>query len=326
MPVYPCNICNFSSRLKSDYERHLKTKKHINNVQSYINPSASVPFESSHYYNNENSDRNVGNYSCQYCNKRYKYKQSLDRHTIACLKINDADLKDCIRLINDKKFTKVSIQDDAKFVVDMLQSEIEKRNKAIQLLMKKVEMNSLASNNESCETKHVTNIGEQTNNNNCNNTITNNTINNTQNIILNYKDTDMSHLTATDYRQIIGRKLNCIPELIRRIHCNHEQPQNMNVYITNIQSNFIMLYEDGSWILHDRDEVLETLIEDRTCRLEEWIDDNPEESSELKEKFDEYMDYRDKNYSEVQKSIKHEIQKDLYNIRHKINKAPIPII
>ena len=50
--------------------------------------------------------------------------------------------------------------------------------------------------------------------------------------------------------------------------------------------------------------------------------DNKKTDSEIKEKFDEYIDYRDKNYSEVQKSIKHEIQKDLYNIRYKINKNP----
>ena len=114
---------------------------------------------------------------------------------------------------------------DDQVIINVLQTEIEKRNKAIKMLMRKIEFNSLdiydddddddeddvPKNVNKLNTNHVTNIGEQTNNHNCNNTITNNTINNTQNIILNYKDTDMTHLTAKDYRQIIVRKLNCIP-------------------------------------------------------------------------------------------------------------------
>ena len=32
MTQYECLTCNFSSNLKSNYERHLKTNKHKNNV------------------------------------------------------------------------------------------------------------------------------------------------------------------------------------------------------------------------------------------------------------------------------------------------------
>ena len=33
MKAYNCEICNFSSNLKSDLKRHLNTKKHINNAK-----------------------------------------------------------------------------------------------------------------------------------------------------------------------------------------------------------------------------------------------------------------------------------------------------
>ena len=29
MPSYECELCNFSTKLKTDFRRHLKTKKHI---------------------------------------------------------------------------------------------------------------------------------------------------------------------------------------------------------------------------------------------------------------------------------------------------------
>ena len=35
MPPYICECCNFSSKLKSDYSRHLNTKKHKKNMLFY---------------------------------------------------------------------------------------------------------------------------------------------------------------------------------------------------------------------------------------------------------------------------------------------------
>ena len=146
-----------------------------------------------------------------------------------------------------------------------------------------------------------------------------NTINNTQNItILNHKDTNMCHLSNEDYKKILGRKVNCIPEMIRRIHCNKEHPENMNIYIPNLKSSYIMVYESGDWKLKNRNRVLEDLIEDKTCRLEDWIDESGDNG--LKKELEEYMDYRDMNYEELTKSIKSEVEMDLYNIRKKVNK------
>ena len=36
MVLYECKYCNFKTKLKTDYNRHLKTKKHGRNVDSNI--------------------------------------------------------------------------------------------------------------------------------------------------------------------------------------------------------------------------------------------------------------------------------------------------
>ena len=64
--------------------------------------------------------------------------------------------------------------------------------------------------------------------------------------------------------------------------------------------------------------MIEDLIEDKTCRLEEWIEESADNG--LKKEFEEYMDYRDLNYEELTKSIKSQVEMDLYNIRKKVNK------
>ena len=36
MVLYSCIICNFETKLKSNYTRHLKTFKHTINVKKYV--------------------------------------------------------------------------------------------------------------------------------------------------------------------------------------------------------------------------------------------------------------------------------------------------
>ena len=37
MPLYECKLCNFSSKLKGDFSRHEKSKKHRNNLVIFEN-------------------------------------------------------------------------------------------------------------------------------------------------------------------------------------------------------------------------------------------------------------------------------------------------
>ena len=35
MPLYKCILCDYESKQKNDYNRHLKTKKHLTNKKNY---------------------------------------------------------------------------------------------------------------------------------------------------------------------------------------------------------------------------------------------------------------------------------------------------
>ena len=45
MPLYFCEICNFSTKLKSNYTSHNNTKKHCKNVEKYSNNRTSITTE-----------------------------------------------------------------------------------------------------------------------------------------------------------------------------------------------------------------------------------------------------------------------------------------
>ena len=68
---YYCKCCNYNAKQKCNYEKHLKTKKHLESTQS----QQKVNIEST------KSQPNVLNpFNCKYCDTNFTTKQSMYRH------------------------------------------------------------------------------------------------------------------------------------------------------------------------------------------------------------------------------------------------------
>ena len=70
--MYICNLCNYKTNKKFNYDKHLKCKKHINNKE-----------ESQIFF-------------CEYCNKSYKYHKSYLNHS--CIN-DDNQLKKMLKKV-----------------------------------------------------------------------------------------------------------------------------------------------------------------------------------------------------------------------------------
>lgn len=83
MVIYKCEICFFESKLKSNYHRHLETKKHLNNIQ--------------HHNTNDNKEKNMKmtlndslvtpvkkKHICKFCERQYSKNSNLHRHMKIC--------------------------------------------------------------------------------------------------------------------------------------------------------------------------------------------------------------------------------------------------
>ena len=143
-----------------------------------------------------------------------------------------------------------------------------------------------------------------------------------QNIkLLSYGSTDISHLTDKDFLKCLNHSNFCIPHLIEKIHFNPKNPENHNIYISNIKNNYAMLYNGNKWILKDRDETIMNLIDDKDVileqKLEEWIE-NGKEYPKIMSKFKRYIDKKDNN--KVLNKIKDEIKLVLFNNREMVDK------
>jgi hypothetical protein len=206
---------------------------------------------------------------CKYCGKEYSHRQSMHHHIkYSCTKNKDEDVKELVRLLN--------------LQLEQTHKQIESQNKKIQQLTEKLEINS--SFNGSFNTVNI------------------------QNVILPYKDTDLSHLTEKDYITSIKHVNFRVKHMIEKIHFNPEKPENMNIYISNMKDKYMMIY-DNKWELKNKTE-LNTIYEDKDSMIDNWFENEKDNHPELKKFVDRY--YKNMNEENLN-YIKDEIKLMLYN-------------
>ena len=286
MNLYDCKCCKFSTNLKSNYTRHLKTKKHQKVTKSYPKLPSEIGKSSS-------SESKNFKHICKYCGKEYKHRPGLSRHIkYSCQKNEDEDLKELVKLMNEQLNTINNKLNESTV-------ENEKKDKMIKKLTTKLQINNYNTNNVI-----VTNI-------------------------LNYKDTDISHLTSKDYERAIKQVNNAIPSIMKEIHFNPEKPENMNIYIPNIKDKYLLIFNENEWQIKARSHAVNNLIDDKYVILKDWYDENlrdrdinenmdQESYNFLKQNFEKF-DANIEN-DEIKNIIKEEIIMFLYNKRNMIIK------
>jgi hypothetical protein len=281
MPKYNCDLCKFSTHLKSNYTSHLSSKKHIlvnelKPINIPIKAEVSIPLvEISIPIAKVSIPLEDTLYKCKYCEHSYRHKSSLSKHVkYTCTKNKDEDLKELVRLMN------IQIEQQ-KQELQIQSKTIDTQSKQIEKLMGKLEISGSF-----------------------------NTTNNIQNIqLLAYRATDVSHLTDQDYRSCLKKVNHCVKHMIERVHFNPTKPENMNIYISNIKDKYIMVYDGMNWNLANKKDEIDRLYEEKEMMLEEWLESNPEK--ELKDKFMRYLN--NKESDECLNRIKDEIKLMLYN-------------
>ena len=289
MSKYYCNHCKYDAKVKGNYDKHLKTKKHQEVMKCYPNVIQCYPNVIQCYPNVIQSYPNVihhetksikGSNECKYCGKQYKYRSGLSKHIkYTCKKNTDEDFKELARLLNEN------------------QTQIGRKDKQIEIMQKQID-------------KLVNKLQIQYVNNG---TI----INNTMNIqLLNHKDTDYSHLTPKDYINCIHDCNRCVKTLIEKVHFNANKPENMNVYLSNIKGKYLMIYKDNEWQIQDKKTQVDDLYDYNEFVLENWYDEYIEKYPSIIESFKTYLKNRDSNT--MLNDIKEEILVMLYNKRKMI--------
>ena len=270
---YYCKYCDYNAKVKSSFNKHLKTKKHLESTQSQqkVNIESTKSQQKVNIKLIKNKDNN-----CKYCNKSFTTKQAMYRHIkYTCSQNTDESIKELCRLLNDKE--KILKEQGAH--IKHLYERIEKLSSKLQI-------------------------------NNINNGIITNNVNIQ---LLDYDKTDYSHLTDNDYVNCIKDCNYSIKTLIEKVHFNNNKPENMNIYISSIKGNYVMVYKNQQWQILDRKSQLDDLYEFNEIILSDWYKEYKNKYPDMINSMKLYLKNSEEN--EIINEVKKEILLMLYNNR-----------
>jgi len=281
---------------------------------------------------NKNVDIDVN--KCKKCNKVFAYNYLLIRHQsrkTSCIQksaqteLNVIGLDDKIREIDltiKKKYEQSMNSKNFKCYICMgnftNKSNLSRHcmnfcNKKKQLVNEK---KNLILSKKNLQEKIYQNNNIRTQNIN---------IENNTNIVINiinpfkinsFGQEDVGHIKHEDYIKYMSTYFRGFLAFIENIHFNKNVPENHNVYISNINSKYAIVYENSQWKLKDRDEIIDKIKSDKFNFLDKKVEEmNKELDAKVKNKFE---DFRNKliELEEADVNTQKDIKLMLYNNRH----------
>ena len=227
----------------------------------------------------ETSTINLLYNTCKYCKKNFTTKQAMYRHIkYACNQNSDESIIELCRLLNEKD-RRLMEQGNQ---INALYEKIEKLSNKLQ----------------------ITNIN-------------NGIINNNVNIeLLNYEQTDYSHLTEKDYVTCIKDCNYSVKTLIEKVHFNERKPENMNIYISSIKGKYAIVYKNNKWQIIDRKAQIDDLYDTNEIILSTWYKEYEVKYPEIMQDMKRYLQNIEEN--DTINEVKKEILLMLYNNRDQI--------
>jgi hypothetical protein len=277
MVLYECKKCNFSSHLKSNYFRHLNTKKHENDEGNYEgkpekknkkdSKRTQMPEKRTQKGLKKDSKRTQiekkNNWECEFCKKMLKNRPILLRHV--------------------RKFCKVKKQiENEKFEKDKIITE-QKEN-----------INKLIMN--------------------LNNTtiINSNTTNNIQ--LNNYNNVDLSMLTDNFKTKMINGPFTMIPRAMKAIYFNKKYPQNKVIKLINRKDNIIQVHKKNGWEYVEKNEVIDEIIDTTNYEIDTYYETTPEKFTEFVNKtYNRFRDLYESQDKKLWNNIKKQVDLLLWN-------------
>ena len=284
MSNYNCEICNYNTKLRTDYKRHLSTKKHNNNIinqddkinyvkTTLIKPSISLNFHSPdpqfhspdpQFHSPDPQIKKVvkKGICCKYCGYTYSRKDNLKRHL-------------------DKGCKEKNI----------INEENAQLNNIIEL--QKLKIKDLVKN---CKTINSNNIQINTINLN----------------IFGKENLDM--ITDEIKTEMIKGPYKMMPKLLELIYFNKKFPENHTMKLVNKNKELMKIHKKKGWEFVDKQDTIDYLLEDKNYEVDNFYDKNSTEFSQfVKITYNNFRSLFDNRDKELWKQIKRDVDLLLWN-------------
>jgi hypothetical protein len=229
-------------------------------------------------------------YICGYCKKKFTRKYHLMRHidnNCKMKKANDNKMEEVISIL-------IEMKEKTKILEKKLEECTKKNSEEIEKLKE-----------ENTKYKQI---------------INNNTQNikiDTMNVNINpYGKEDIKHFTNTDYKYIFNRGTMGVPAFVEKVHFDKNKPENHNVYISNMRADYGLLYDGNQWTIHNKEDLLENMYENKTVILLDQFEKRYDTLDEqTKKMFERFVKRYESDDDKLKMIVKKELQQILYNKR-----------
>ena len=301
MPLYECEICDYSTKIKTHFNRHCNTPKHQRN---YIN---------SHKINNEKASSKEKVKSC--LKIEHPIQTSSDTSDTSKISVN---ISPAIIPKKSKKLNfecalcgrKLSSQGHLSRHMKSFCPELKTKGEIILKDMLEEQKEEFANERKTLYKqieKLLDKVGNTTNiQSNIKNTITLN----------NYGQESMNHITNQLKTQLVKIPYVMIPKLIEAVHFNDSHPENKNIALTNSRDNKIKIFSDNRWIYKDKEETINDLVDGKYYILDAHYEQvGPSLGDDLKTNFIKFKEYFNSEDKEFINKLKRECEMVLLNNR-----------
>ena len=305
MPLYKCDYCNYSTKIKQHFTKHNNTNKHRNRMielglmskEGHLiiqNNPAVIQNNPKIIQNNPvnciNNPAIIQNnpapkiYKCDFCPKTFTIHANKRRHEMYRCKENP-DFLD--KLINDKNNRIKNLEKDKESLKkynEKLEAEKKELYKQVSTLLDKVGDTNIQNN-----------------------------------IILNsYGKEDLSHITDALKTELLSIPYGAIPKMIEAIHFNDEKPENKNIMIPNKKDNLVKVFEGDKWIYKNKNETITDLVDSKYNIIDDHYDemDNAEKVNQnIKTTFTKFRKFYEEGDEEMVANLKKQCELVLLNNR-----------
>ena len=312
MPLYKCVHCDYSTRFKSDFSKHNKTKKHHNKLielgliseeTHHMNQNEPATNQNEPQMNqneppkitkmNQNEPAmNQKTYKCRFCESIFKTRASCRRHEIHRCKENPDFIDKLIDAKNSKIKTLQKDKEKWQEEKEIWQKEKEEWKKEKEKLYEQV--------STLLDKVGDTNIQQN-------------------NIILNsYGNEDLSHITHSLKNELLKIPYGAIPKMIEAIHFNDEKPENKNIMLPNKKENLVKIFQGDKWVYKNKSETISDLVDSKYTIIDEHYDEEEKSASvnpTIQTSYKKFRKFYEESDAEMVEKLKQECELVLLNNR-----------
>lgn len=133
--------------------------------------------------------------------------------------------------------------------------------------------------------------------------------------VVKFGEENISYISDDLYKHILGRGFKAVSEFIEHSHFNSNHPENHNIYIANIKTDYVIMYDGNKWTINKKDDVMEDIIYAKSdflnLKFQELMDQMDERDIK---KFKSFINQRDED--STMNKLKEELKLQLYNNRY----------